>query len=116
MKTKNIIIGSLVGILLLSPISSFGNTLFSLSIGTNGVNITTNIDTNYGPNCVPGLYKPEPKKPEPRKGMKPEPKKNNPKMNEPKKMDNKGSKMDTHNPGKPTTGGGSSTTHRSTSR
>ncbi len=111
MKTKNIIIGGLVGILLLSPISSFGNTFFSLSIGTNGVNITTNIDTNYGPNHVPDLIKPEPKK-----NMKPGPKKNEPKKPEPNKKDNKGPKPDNMNPGKPTTGSGSSSTHRSTSR
>ncbi|MCC8118449.1 MAG: hypothetical protein LIP09_06845 [Bacteroidales bacterium] len=91
MKTKKFIIGGLVGILLLSPISGYCSSFFNISIGSDGVSITTSIDTpNYYPvpNNPEPNRKPEPPKPEPKKGHKKDNKKDNKKPNDNKKPGN----------------------------
>lgn len=124
MKTKSIIIGGLVGLLLLSPISGYCSSFFSISIGSDGVNITTNFGTP-GYNPVPLPPKPEPKKPEPKK---PEPKKHDNKKHDNKKPGNNGkpggnqpgnnqpgnNQPGGNNPSRPSTGGNG--THNPTGR
>ncbi|MCD8387241.1 MAG: hypothetical protein LUD17_10175 [Bacteroidales bacterium] len=91
MKRFTIILTTVLSLLIISPICSYGSSFLSISVGTDGVNITTSIGT-------PDPGQPTPK-PEPKPNHKPEPKHHNDKHQPTPKQDYKpGNQPGNNNP------------------